>query len=65
MACSRKRLDAEAKLSNWTLTEAAFKNHSVQKYFNHDELKKEKNNDIKQGKNFKKSWNKVDHKKLS
>ncbi|XP_028391655.1 little elongation complex subunit 2-like [Dendronephthya gigantea] len=44
-----KRLDAEAKLSNWTLTEAAFKSHSLQKYFKHDDLKKEKN-DIKQDK---------------
>ena len=49
----RKRLDAETKLCNWTLTEDAFKNFSLQKYFDlNDDSKKKSNTNLKQGLNF-------------
>ena len=44
----RNRLDAETKLCNWTLTEDAFKNYSLQKYFDTNDDSKKKSN-LKQG----------------
>lgn len=38
---NRKRLDAETNLdSDWTLTDELFKNYSLQRYFDNDDLKK-------------------------
>ena len=40
----RKQLDAEAKLSNWTLTDNIYINHSIQKYFDCCDSKKKRGN---------------------
>ena len=44
------RLDAETKLSNWTLTEDVFKNYSLQKYFDTNDDSRKKSSNLKQDK---------------